>query len=306
MPKLSGPKEAWDDMSLVIPSYNTKPQHLLECIYSIYANTVWPGLCLIVNDFSDDQGTLQMYEYILNNYSDMNIKLIKSEEHTIGGGHPMNVGYRYIKDKYSLIRYMGSDDLLDDCMIYMHRHIIENWEVQFTEKLSQNPEYKQYMDNTKGMGGVQTYHIMMLEKLNKFVRTETASHPVMFVDKLSEFEYEPGKIWQENKARDVDGPVLARFYKKYFCATTTNYYGEVYRIHGDNQMSHNADGEWYGPIEDGEENDRKLNLYAKRKSFNQKQDNKVNRIIQKYKDGKLSKSKILRYTKEGIICSDHL
>ena len=226
----------------------------MECIQSIKANVVLPGLVLIVNDFSDDSDTYMAYEMV-RSMEGVNLKIIQSEYHTIGGGHPMNIGLDYIvKHGYKLGRYMGSDDaLMPDCL-YVHKHIFDNLDTM----LEQADDLDTIQDKT--FGGVQTFHVMYYETKKRYSDQNSASHPVFIVEKF----LEAGMRFEENKARNVDGPVLANFYSKYFCLTTTNYRGEVYRIHKDN-MSHDANGVWYGDIPPDTQNDFRCTPYALRK-----------------------------------------
>ena len=244
--------KVWNEMAIIIPSYNTKLSHMLDCMQSIQSQTVKPGIVILVNDFSDANETLMAYDMIVNLESGLNIKLLKPEHVTIGGGHAMNCGLDYAEaEGYTLARFMGSDDALMPECLQIHQYLFSH--------LDEALKSAEDMDTIgeKEFGGVQTFHIMYFEGKNRYSEQESASHPVFIIEKFRK----AGMIFEEDKARNVDGPVLANFYSHYFMLTTTNYQGEIYRIH-DNNMSHNVNGEWYGDISNNVKNDFKMTHHA--------------------------------------------
>jgi len=262
-------KEVWKELAWLIPSYNTKMQHFIDCVKSIEDNSMLPGIVLIGNDHSTNNETLACYEMFKTIETPLNIEIIETSEKSLGAGKICNELFDRAKELgYKLVRYMGSDDILHPELIKISKYIWDNRDMVI------NSMGKEQLDFIEGkeFGGIQTLHRVWFEKFDKFVDKKTASHPILYI----EYWKKAGNRFEEEKVRNLDGPLLQAYYEKYFCLTTENFHGEIYRIH-DSNISHDSKGNWYGDIEKGTENDYTLTPYAHKKRLRGIRDHFLNR-----------------------------
>jgi glycosyltransferase involved in cell wall biosynthesis len=94
------------DFSVLIPVYNTRPDHLLESVASIIHQTIPQKFnVIIVDDGSTDKGTLLMLQH-LRIFAQ--IKVFTMPENK-GAAAALNKGHELIDSEY--IAVMGSDDV---------------------------------------------------------------------------------------------------------------------------------------------------------------------------------------------------
>jgi O-antigen biosynthesis protein len=94
------------DFSVLIPVYNTRPDHLLEAFYSILNQTVTrPYKIVIIDDGSTDKGTLFMLQF-LRTFPNVNVHTLPENG---GTSVALNKGHELIESTY--IALMGSDDI---------------------------------------------------------------------------------------------------------------------------------------------------------------------------------------------------
>ena len=96
------------DLSIIIPSYNTK-QVTLDCLYSIYKFTKELNYEIIVVDNGSKDGSVEALKKYSQEYT--NFKIIDAQEN-LGFGKANNLGVKNAKGKYLL--FLNSDTIIFD------------------------------------------------------------------------------------------------------------------------------------------------------------------------------------------------
>lgn len=112
------------DFTVVVPVFNTVPEHLLEAVSSILNQSIQQDYTIhIVDDGSTDKGTLRMLRYLAK-MPKVKVQFFKEN---VGVGAVLNEFHSTCKNKY--IAVCGSDDVLH----------LDKFKVQ-VEWLENNPE----------------------------------------------------------------------------------------------------------------------------------------------------------------------
>jgi len=89
----------------LIPVYNTRAHHLIECVNSIINQTLPPNEILIIDDGSTSKETIDALELIEFNTKCQILKLPEN------GGTSVALNYGHLNAKHDWIAVMGSDDI---------------------------------------------------------------------------------------------------------------------------------------------------------------------------------------------------
>jgi glycosyltransferase involved in cell wall biosynthesis len=111
--KLEGKLKIRPLVSVLIPTYNTNPVHLRECIESVIAQTYTNWEICISDDASSDKDTIDVIREYVKKYSNIRATLNKTNRHIAGSS---NVALAMAKGKY--ISLLDHDDLLTPDALY--------------------------------------------------------------------------------------------------------------------------------------------------------------------------------------------
>lgn len=148
------------DFIVVVPIFNTCPDHLLECVTSILNQTIEVEFKIdLLNDGSDNTETIRMIKYLSKN---KRINVINLKEN-VGESAALNYYHKITTQKY--IAICDSDDVMDKNKLKLQVEWLEN--NPETDVLSTNLFAFDNSDITR-KELFKTYHDIYCEPANNF------------------------------------------------------------------------------------------------------------------------------------------
>lgn len=112
------------DLTVLIPVYNTKPDHLLEAVFSMINQNINKHYkILLVDDGSKDVDTLAMLNYLANNKRGFCEVDVHFMDRNGGTSAALNKGHELVSTEY--IAVMGSDDITDKSRLVLQMEYLE-------------------------------------------------------------------------------------------------------------------------------------------------------------------------------------
>lgn len=97
-----------NDISVVIPIYNTSIGYINELISSIKFSTIIPYEVILINDGSEDSYLKLLENFIVSQSLNFNIRIVSQQNKGLAGAR--NCGLKEVKTKYAF--FIDSDDIL--------------------------------------------------------------------------------------------------------------------------------------------------------------------------------------------------
>jgi glycosyltransferase involved in cell wall biosynthesis len=179
-------------ISVLVPTYNTNPQHLRECLDSVLAQTYAKWELCIADDASPNQATKDVLKEYAAKYKSIRVKFCEVNQHI---ALTTNVALEMAKGEY--VSLLDHDDLLEPCalfetvkainehpgvdLIYSDEDKIEDdkWHVEPFFKPDWSPDF---MNSCNMVTHFATLSMKIMKKINGFtIGTEGAQDWDLFL-----------------------------------------------------------------------------------------------------------------------------